>query len=131
MSSFKNMAIADAMVKNENIAIRKSMFGLGRTIVYKPTGSVVEAMVKDYSPEQGAKFEELADLPIDKIADEVKSKGKPKSFGMGNVRAEICLARDHKFAAVQFFRFKDFKFMPESDIKFFVEEGADAFSCLL
>ena len=122
MSSFKHLEMADAVSAYKNITVKKSLFST--KAIYTPTQSSVKASTLEYSPSEGERMERLLDMEPEKMAEEIKKKGKPATTGNGNFRMEVCLSDDHQFCALQLFRFADFMYNPLSDPRFY--EGTDA-----
>ena len=121
MSSIKSLDMAAAVSAYKNITIKKSLFST--KAIYTPTGSIVKAMVLEYSPSEGEKVQHLLDMPLDKMAADIAQKGKPATGVNGNFRLEICLSDDHQFCALQLFRFADFSYRSLFDPRFY--EGND------
>ena len=121
MSSIKNLDMAAAVSAYKNITIKKSLFST--KAIYTPTGSIVKAMVLEYSPSEGEKVQHLLDMPLDKMAADIAQKGKPATGVNGNFRLEICLSDDHQVCALQLVRFADFSYRSLFDSRFY--EGND------
>ena len=124
MPSIKDLEMAAAVSSYENISIKNGLFGLSKKAVYTPTGSTIKVIINDYSPAEGEHLERLLELPLDKLANEVNTKGKPTPTAIGHYRLELCLSVDHQFCALQLFRFMDFKNNPVFEPRFY--EGKDA-----
>lgn len=116
--------MAGAVSSHRNINIKKSLFGLSQKAVFSPTNSPIKVFVLDYTPTEGVRLERLLNLPLDELAKELQTKGKPKSAPIGHYRLECCLSEDHQFCALQLFRFIDFKNQPVFEPRFF--EGKEA-----
>ena len=121
MSSIKNLEMAAALSTYQHIEIKKSLFST--KAVYTPTQSQARAIILEYNPTEGERVERLLDMPLDKMAAEIKQKGKPVTGANGNFRLELCLSDDRQFCALQLFRFGDFQYKPLFDPRFY--EGAD------
>lgn len=124
MPSIKDLEMAAAVSANHHIEIQKSLFGLSQKAVYVPTQSPVKAIVNEYAPADGERLERLLDLPLDKLATTLASKGAPKPVPIGHFRLEACLSDDCQFCALQLLRFVDFKYSPAFESRFY--EGKDA-----
>lgn len=121
MSSIKSLGMAAAVSANKNITIKKSWFST--KAIYKPSGSLVKAFALEYSLPEGEKLEALLDMPLEKMADYIEQKGKPRAGVNGNFRLEVCLSKDHCFCALQLFRFADFCYRPLFEPRFY--EGTE------
>ena len=124
MPSIKDLEMAAAVSSYEHISIKSGLFGLSKKAVYTPTNSSVKVIINDYSPAEGERLERLLELPLDKLANELSTKGKPTPAAIGHYRLEFCLSEDHQFCALQLFRFVDFKNNPVFEPRFY--EGQDA-----
>jgi hypothetical protein len=125
MASFKNLEMASALSNSQYINIRKTMFGLSQKAVYEPTQSTLKPEIVEFTPDQGARLEQILSLPKDKLIQEIQTKGFPKSTPVGQYRLECCVSADQKFVALQLFRFSEFSYKPVSELLTFVdEEGA-------
>lgn len=116
--------MASAVAQNNHISIQKSLFGLVQKAVYTPTGSPVDAFQLDYSQETAASLTRLLSAPAEELKSVVDSIGHLPTAHIGNVRLELCLSRDHQFAAMQLFRYADFDYRPDSGVR--ILEGSDA-----
>lgn len=122
MASFKSLGMAAAVSARKDITIKQSWFST--KAVYTPSGSPVKALVLEYSMSEGEKVEALQDMPLEKMADYIELKGKPRAGVNGNFRLEVCMSKDRCFCAVQLFRYADFCYRPLFEPRFY--EGAEA-----
>ena len=113
--------MAYAVSVYRNITVKKSFFST--KAIYTPTGSTVKAKMLEYSPSEGKKVESLLAMPLDKMAADIEQNGKPKTGANGNFRLDVCLSEDHRFCALQLFRFKDLGYHPLFEPRFY--EGKD------
>ena len=123
MSSIKDLEMAAAVSSYENISIKSGLFGLSKKAIYTPTNSPVKVIINDYAPLEGEHLEHLLALPLDKLADELRTKGKPSPAAIGHYRLELCISEDHQFCALQLLRFGDFQYKPVFEPRFY--EGKD------
>lgn len=121
MPSFKDLEMAAAVSAYKNITVKKSWFST--KAVYTPTLSPVKVIVREYSPAEGERLERLLDMPLDKMVADIQQKGVPQPVPVGHFRFEVCLSADHRFCALQLFRFGDFKYAPSCEPRFY--EGDD------
>ena len=113
--------MAAALSAYQHIAIKKSLFST--KAIYTPTQSEAKAIILEYTPSEGERVERLLNMPPDKMAADIRQKGKPVAGANGHFRLELCLSEDHQFCALQLLRFGDFKYAPVFDPRFY--EGAD------
>ncbi|MBR0036450.1 MAG: hypothetical protein IJP70_02285 [Bacteroidales bacterium] len=131
MSSIKDLEMAKAISTMYCINIVKSCFGLCKKYIYTPTGSRIRAVVRVYSPEEGARTEKLLAMPLNKLEAEISEKGKPVTTAVGQYRLEACVSDDHRFCAVQLFRFYDLLYHPVGEPRFFEADAAEIVAKLL
>ena len=124
MTNFNNLEMGEAISMHPHIIIKKSFFGLRKQLVYQLTQSPIDIIINDYSAENGALIEKVLMSPKDKLEKTAQSVGKVQKSAIANMRLEVCLSRDHQFAALQLFRFVDFKYQPLTDVHCF--EGKNA-----
>lgn len=121
MPSIKNLEMASAVSAHKNISIKKSWFST--KAIYTPSQSPIKVFVQEYTPTEGERLLRLLNMPIDKMAAELKAKGKPAYANIGHYRLEICLSDDHQFCALQVFRFVDLRNTAVIEPRFY--EGKD------
>lgn len=96
------------------------LFWKSKKVVYLPTGSVAR--------EQSLFF----DLKhMEQLKDMVKSGSFPidsaiKSESSGNIRMDVILSEDKKFAAVQLFQFVPYTYNPITSVQYFTNGDASA-----
>ena len=129
MSSIKNLEMAAALSAYEHIEIKKSLFQT--KAVYTPTQSQVKAVILEYAPTEGERVERLLDMPLDRLAADIRQKGKPAAGANGNFRLELCLSDDRQFCALQLLRFGDFQYRPVFEPRFYEGKDAEAVALLL
>ena len=117
MASIKNLEMAAALSAYKNITIKKSLFST--KAVYEPTQSIVKPIVLEYTPTSGEYLAHLLSLPLAKMAEQIKQKGKPATAPIGHFHLEVCLSDDHQFCALQLFRFMDFSYTPVFEPRFY------------
>lgn len=95
-------------------------FWKSKEVVYLPTGSVAK--------EQSIFF----DLKhMDSLTNMVNSgsfstDSAIKSESSGNIRMDVILSEDKKFAAVQLFQFVPYNYQPITSVQYFTNDGASA-----
>ena len=117
MASIKNLEMAAALSTYKNITIKKSLFTT--KAVYEPTQSTVKPIVLEYTPTSGEYLAHLLSLPLAKMAEQIKQKGKPATAPIGHFHLEVCLSDDHQFCALQLFRFMDFSYTSVFEPRFY------------
>lgn len=95
------------------------MFWKSKEVVYLPTGS----KAKERSMFFDLKY-------LDKLTDQVNSGAfsskEIKSETSGNIRMDVILSDDNKFAAVQLFQFIPYTYQPVTSVRYFTNDGASA-----
>ena len=118
MSRFYSVEIADAVSLNANIEIRKSFFGLVRSAYYLPTQSRVESYDFFYDRLLREDLETLLKADDDKVADVVRHLTLA-TVPNGNLKLELCVSHDRRFAALRLYRFHNLLYNPLSEVRFF------------
>ena len=101
------------------------LFWRSKEIVYLPTGSVTK---------ESSIFFDLKYLNrlIDMIEHkQLSNETDIKSDASGNVRMDMMISQDNKFAAVQLFQFVPYTYNPVTSIRYFTGNEAAAISALL
>lgn len=101
------------------------LFWKSKAVVYLPTGSITR---------EHSAFFDLKHL--DKLADLVNSRSftsqsSLKSEPSGNIRMDVILSEDRKFAAVQLFQFVPYTYQPVTEVHYFTNEEASAVAAFL
>ena len=112
-----------AVSSDNRIIVRKSLFGLHATLIYKPTGSVVDARVLEFSSDDGEQLKRILSASGEE-REKAIGAFRPKPVTNGNYLAEICVSRDGSFLAVQLLQFSMLKYEPVTDALIF--EGDEA-----
>lgn len=93
------------------------MFWKSKEVVYLPTGS----KAKERSMFFDLKY-------LDKLTDQVNSgtfsSKEIKSEASGNIRMDVILSDDNKFAAVQLFQFIPYTYQPVTSVRYFTNDDA-------
>ena len=129
MSRFYSVEIADAVSLNANIEIRKSVFGLFSSAYYIPTQSKVESFAFFYDRLVREDLETLLKADDDKVADVVRHLTLA-AVPNGNLKVELCVSRDRRFAALRLYRFHNLLYCPLSEIRCFEGDVAVAVASL-
>ena len=101
------------------------IFWKSKEVVYVPTGSIAK---------ERSIFFDLKHM--DKLTDLVNSgsfsaDSKIKSEASGNIRMDVILSADNKFAAVQLFQFVPYTYQPVTAVHYFTNDAAAAVAAFL
>ena len=124
MANIKKLGMAEQLLANPHISIRKSFFGLATAYIYNPTGSKIKVVQKNYNPGDGDSIKHMLSLGVESLKKGLKGKGLPQPIGIGNMQLNICYTEDHQFLAIQMEQFMDYLYQPTTDLV--VAEGEDA-----
>lgn len=123
MANIKNLRMWDSICTNNHISINKSLFGLRTTAVFKPTGSIIDARVLEFSPADGEQLLRILCSPREDFPQAI-GNFRPKPISNGNFLAEVCTSRDGNFLAVRLYQFSQLNYNTSTDVLIF--EGEDA-----
>lgn len=124
MENFKSLAISKHFVGDSRIHIKKSFFGLCKKYYYAPTGSLITAYRKEYTPSDGYKIEQAMNSDPSVRLKQMATLGKMPTTALGNYMLEMYQSADCQFAAVQLYQFKQLSYEPVTPVYTF--EGEDA-----
>lgn len=124
MANINKMKMAQTVISNEHITVKKGFLGLSTTVTYQPTGSKVNVTALNYSPEEGPKVKTIIGLKGSELAARVEKTEKIEQDGIGHYHLDLCYSDDHEFAAMQMLQFSDFNYGPVTEPV--ILEGADA-----
>ena len=125
MANIKSLGMAEELLANPHISVRKSFFGLVTRYIYNPTGEKIRVNQKNYNPGgDGEAIKRMLSLGVEGLKKGLKSKGLPEPIAIGNMKLNICYTRDHQFLAMQMEQFMDYMYTPTTDLV--VAEGEDA-----
>lgn len=94
------------------------MFWKSKEVVYVPTGSVAKERSAFFDLKHMDKLKELVNSGNFSIDSEIKSETS------GNLRMDIILSEDNKFAAVQLFQFVPYTYQPITTVHYFTNGEA-------
>lgn len=101
------------------------LFWKSKEVVYVPTGSVA----KERSIFFDLKYlDQLANLVN---AGSFSADSNVKSATSGNLRMDVILSADKKFAAVQLFQFVPYTYQPVTTVQYFIGDRAEAVAAFL
>ncbi|MEG1562767.1 MAG: hypothetical protein RR365_03435 [Bacteroides sp.] len=101
------------------------LFWKSKEVVYLPTGSIAK---------EQSLFFDLKNL--NKLSEMIKSGGFSSESGVrvessGNIRLDVILSGDNKFAAVQLFQFVPYTYNPVTSVRYFTNGEAVALADFL
>ena len=124
MANIKSLGMAEELLANPHISVRKSFFGLVTNYIYNPTGDKIKVVQKCYNPGDGDTIKHMLSLGIEGLKKGFRDKGMPDPIAIGNMQLNICYTEDFQFLAMQMEQFVDYMYMPTTDLV--VAEGEDA-----
>ncbi|GCB37619.1 hypothetical protein [Bacteroides faecalis] len=101
------------------------MFWKSKEVVYVPTGSVAKERSAFFDLKHMDKLKELVNSGNFSIDSEIKSETS------GNLRMDIILSEDNKFAAVQLFQFVPYTYQPITTVHYFTNGEAATVAAFL
>lgn len=123
MANIKNLQMWNTICADARIGVSKSLFGLCSKVVFKPTNSVINAKVLEYSSEDGKRIKHILDSPKEKLAT-MAGESMLKPTLNGSCLLEVVASQDGAFAAIQLFQFSQLSYVPATDVMIY--EGNDA-----
>ena len=130
MANIKNLAMASNVLAYPNIYVHKTLLGLHTDYIYQPTQSKLTAYTLEYNPTGGERVEKLLKAPETDICSEVEKCGELVNTPIGHWHLEACISGDHRFAALQLFKFSNFTYNPVTDIRVYEGDSAEKISAL-
>ena len=124
MANIKSLGMAEELLANPHISVRKSFFGLVTNYIYNPTGDKIKVVQKCYNPGDGDTIKHMLSLGIEGLKKGFRGKGMPDPIAIGNMQLNICYTEDFQFLAMQMEQFVDYMYKPTTDLV--VAEGEDA-----
>ena len=124
MANIKNLGLAEALLANPHISVRKSFFGLVTNYIYNPTGGKIKVVQKNFNPGDGDAVKRMLSLGIDGLKKGVKNADFPQSVNVGNMLLNICYTDDLQFLAMQMSQFVDYRYRPTTELV--IAEAEDA-----
>ena len=96
-----------------------------KEVVYIPTGSITKERSVFFDLKHMGKLKEMIEKGQLSIEEGVKSEGS------GNVRLDVILSQDNKFAAVQLFQFVPYTYTPVTSVHYYTGNDAATISAFL
>ena len=124
MASLNQMEIGNSLVRQQNIELRKSLFGIIKKLIYLPTGEKIKLNTYEYTPDKMSKIERTLKADSQTLKQIAEKEEAIEKAPTSNLRLEIATTESNSFAAVQLFRFADFQYQPVTEIRYC--EGDDA-----
>ena len=94
------------------------LFWKSKEVVYIPTGSITKERSVFFDLKHMGKLKEMIEKGV-------------KSEGSGNVRLDVILSQDNKFAAVQLFQFVPYTYTPVTSVHYYTGNDAATISAFL
>ena len=94
------------------------LFWKSKEVVYLPTGSVTKERSVFFDLKYLGKLTDMIETEI-------------KSSGSGNVRMDVMISQDNKFAAVQLYQFVPYTYTPVTSVRYYTGSDAVAVSTFL
>lgn len=101
------------------------LFWKSKEMVYLPTGSVAKERSLFFDLKHINKLAEMIER------GKLDAESSVKSDASGNVRMDVMLSQDNKFAAVQLFQFVPYTYTPVTSVRYFTGNEAAAVSAFL
>lgn len=101
------------------------LFWKSKEVVYLPTGSVTKERSVFFDLKHIGKLKDMIENHQLSMNEGVKSEGS------GNVRMDVMLSQDNKFAAVQLFQFVPYTYTPVTSVYYFTGNDAADVSAFL
>ena len=101
------------------------LFWKSKEVVYIPTGSITKERSVFFDLKHMGKLKEMIEKGQLSIEEGVKSEGS------GNVRLDVILSQDNKFAAVQLFPFVPYTYTPVTSVHYYTGNDAETISAFL
>lgn len=101
------------------------LFWKSKEIVYLPTGSVAKERSLFFDLKYLGKLTDMLEH------GQMGNEAEVKSDASGNVRMDVMISQDNKFAAVQIFQFVPYTYTPVTSVRYFTGSEAAAVSAFL
>lgn len=101
------------------------LFWKSKEIVYLPTGSVAKERSLFFDLKYLGKLTDMVEH------GQLSNEAEVKSDASGNVRMDVMISQDNKFAAVQIFQFVPYTYTPVTSVRYFTGSEAAAVSAFL
>lgn len=124
----KSSTISMALMVLGTILVLLGVFRLfwkTKEMVYLPTGSVARQQSFFFDLKHMEKLKEMIEQGSSECAPQVKSESS------GNVRMDVMLSKDNKFAAIQLFQFVPYTYTPVTSVRYFTGTEAATISSFL
>ena len=129
MANIKNLQMWSDICKDPRVNISKSFFGLKTTVTYVPTQSIIDALIFQYSPEEGRRLRDLLETPVEELEKAI-GDFHPKDISNGNYLLEVCLSRDGQFVALMLKQFSQMNYEPITKVLVYEGDAAKTISKL-
>ena len=129
MANIKKLQMWNDICKDSRVSISKSFLGLRTTATYVPTQSIIDALIFQYSPEEGRRLRDLLETPVEELEKAI-GDFHPKDISNGNYLLEVCLSRDGQFVALMLKQFSQMNYEPITKVLVFEGDAAKTISKL-
>lgn len=96
-----------------------------KEVVYLPTGSVTKERSVFFDLKYLGKLTDMIEN------EQLNGETEIKSSGSGNVRMDVMISQDNKFAAVQLYQFVPYTYTPVTSVRYYTGSDAVAVSTFL
>ena len=101
------------------------LFWKSKEVVYLPTGSVTKERSVFFDLKYLGKLTDMIEN------EQLNGETEIKSSGSGNVRMDVMISQDNKFAAVQLYQFVPYTYTPVTSVRYYTGSDAVAVSTFL
>lgn len=123
--------MSQALLSNDYLTVKTTLFGLRKQLIYVPTGSPVKVIKNIYNAEAVAPLRRIIESDPIGLADAVKAF-RAEKLSIGNVELDICMSDDKNFVALQMLQFGElYSYHPITDPAFFEGEQAQLVAGIL
>jgi hypothetical protein len=125
MANLNSLAMGNRIANDSRISVKSSFFNLFKKHFYAPTQSPIMVQKKEFSPNDGLKFEHALNCndPKERAAN-IAALDSMSEVNLGNYLLEMCFSADHQFCVLQLHQFQQLRYEPVSPVCFF--EGDEA-----
>ncbi len=131
MANIKNFTMSTNLFKDPRVQTSSAFFGLSSKTVYVPTGSKITAKVCEYPATKEDELRKLLSLTGEELKKAANKVATLCNGEIGNIRLEACMSADHKFVALQLFRYSNFVATPITGLTIYENNDAAVMAGLL
>ena len=112
-------------MSDKSSTLSMGLMVLGTALIYLPTGSVAKERSLFFDLKHIGKLTEMLE------SGKLDGEAGVKSESSGNVRLDVMISQDNKFAALQLFQFVPYTYTPVTSVCYFTGNEAAAVSAFL